>query len=44
MLADAGISSLIIDPTPMFVERALGCWSGSTRSSRSSPSARCRMR
>lgn len=24
VLADAGISSLIIDPTPMFVERALG--------------------
>ena len=24
MLSDAGVTSLIIDPNPMFVERALG--------------------
>ena len=26
VLNDAGVTSLIIDPNPMFVERAPGCW------------------
>ena len=35
VLNDAGITSLIIDPNPMFVERAQGCWRRCPGSSRS---------
>jgi len=36
VLNDAGITSLIIDPNPMFVERAQGgCWRRCPVSSRS---------
>ena len=42
VLSDAGVTTLIIDPNPMFIERALGLLEKvRRRSSRSSRSARC---